>query len=134
MAKNKPNKQVNTQKHNINLSSDIGNQLTIHKNIEQEIVIVNIDKVRLILNEHNSNIKKRLDWINPLALFLAILTANLTADFKDFWGIPAPTWDAIFILLGFASGIYLFYAFCSCFSRKSTIDDVIEKLKQHTEH
>ncbi len=42
----------NQTPNDIHLDADISRQMTIHKNISQEIIIVNIDKVKLILNEY----------------------------------------------------------------------------------
>ena len=70
--------------NNIDLNSDIGSQLVVHKNISQEIIIINIDRLKLILKDHHTKIKRSTDWINPLAIFIALLLADLTATFNDF--------------------------------------------------
>lgn len=41
---NSPNGKGQRKSMNIDLNSDIGSQLVVHKNISQEIVIVNIDR------------------------------------------------------------------------------------------
>lgn len=119
--------------NSIDLNSDIGNQLVVHKNISQEIIIINIDRLKLILQDHNAKIKRSTDWINPLAIFIALLLADLTATFNDFIGIKAPVWEAIFILLTLASGIYLLCSFANIARKGSTIEGVIDKLKEHAQ-
>lgn len=119
--------------NSIDLNSDIGNQLVVHKNISQEIIIINIDRLKLILQDHNAKIKRSTDWINPLAIFIALLLADLTATFNDFIGIKAPVWEAIFILLTLASGIYLLCSFLNIARKGSTIEGVIDKLKEHAQ-
>lgn len=119
--------------NSIDLNSDIGNQLVVHKNISQEIIIINIDRLKLILQDHNAKIKRSTDWINPLAIFIALLLADLTATFNDFIGIKAPVWEAIFILLTLASGIYLLRSFVNIARKGSTIEGVIDKLKEHAQ-
>lgn len=119
--------------NSIDLNSDIGNQLVVHKNISQEIIIINIDRLKLILQDHNAKIKRSTDWINPLAIFIALLLADLTATFNDFIGITAPVWEAIFILLTLASGIYLLCSFVNIARKGSTIEGVIDKLKEHAQ-
>lgn len=47
--------------NSIDLNSDIGNQLVVHKNISQEIIIINIDRLKLILQDHNAKIKRSTD-------------------------------------------------------------------------
>lgn len=131
------NEQIITKKrskpNSIDLNSDIGNQLVVHKNISQEIIIINIDRLKLILQDHNAKIKRSTDWINPLAIFIALLLADLTATFNDFIGIKAPVWEAIFILLTLASGIYLLCSFVNIARKGSTIEGVIDKLKEHAQ-
>lgn len=119
--------------NSIDLNSDIGNQLVVHKNISQEIIIINIDRLKLILQDHNAKIKRSTDWINPLAIFIALLLADLTATFNDFIGIKAPVWEAIFILLTLASGIYLLCSFVNIARKGSIIEGVIDKLKEHAQ-
>ncbi len=123
---------------NIDLNSDIGSQLVVHKNlsqeiISQEIIIVNIDRMKLILQEHNAKLKRNTDWINPLAIFIALLLADLTATFNtDFIGIKAAVWEAIFILLTVIAALYLLISFINLCRKGSSIEDVINHLKEHS--
>ena len=119
--------------NNIDLNSDIGSQLVVHKNISQEIIIINIDRLKLILQDHHTKIKRSTDWINPLAIFIALLLADLTATFNDFIGIKAPVWEAIFLILTFGAGIYLLCSLGNLCRKGSTIERVIEKLKEHAQ-
>ena len=45
--------------NDIHLNTDIVNQITVHKNLSQEIIVINIDKVKLILNEHQKKVQKK---------------------------------------------------------------------------
>lgn len=129
----KSTRKPQKNKTSIDLNSAIGKKLIIHENITQEIIIVNIEKVKLILHDHSAKLKRSTDWINPLAIFLALLLADLTASFKnDFIGIEAPVWKALFILLTIGSGIYLIINIINICRKGSTIDDVIEQLKEHS--
>lgn len=67
--------------NDIHLNTDIVNQITVHKNLSQEIIVINIDKVKLILNEHQKKVQKKIDLINPLALFL--LRCRMIAFFQQ---------------------------------------------------
>lgn len=120
---------------NIDLNSDIGSQLVVHKNISQEIVIVNIDRMKLILQDHHDKLKRNTDWINPLAIFIALLLADLTATFNtNFLGIKSAVWESIFIILTIAAAIYLFISLLNLCRKGSTIDDVLEQLKEHSKN
>lgn len=121
----------NQTPNDIHLDADISRQMTIHKNISQEIIIVNIDKVKLILNEHQQNVQKKKDRINPLALFLTLFVTNITAEFTDTWGLGKDTWKAIFVLVCVASFLWLLYSvYNACTCKGDNIEYVIEKLKQ----
>ena len=82
--------------NSINLNDDIN--ITVHKNLAQEIIVINIDKLKLILKDHQDALRQKRDWINPLALFITLLVTNLTSTFNDTWSISADTWKAIFII------------------------------------
>ena len=119
-----PNTQRLRKTTNIDLNSDIGSQLVVHKNLSQEIIIVNIDRMKLILQDHNAKLKRNTDWINPLAIFIALLLADLTATFNtDFIGIKAAVWEAIIILLTVIAALYLFPDFVTFLSLKFIIFD-----------
>ena len=121
---NSPNGKGQRKSMNIDLNSDIGSQLVVHKNISQEIVIVNIDRMKLILQDHHAKLKRNTDWINPLAIFIALLLADLTATFNtNFLGIKSAVWEAIFII-----------SLLNLCRKGSTIDDVLDQLKEHSKN
>lgn len=128
-----PSQKSIRKANSIDLNSDIGNQLVIHKNISQEIIIINIDRLKLILQDHHAKIKRSTDWINPVAIFIALLLADLTATFNDFMGIKAPVWEAIFLLLTVVAAFYLLSSIVNIFRKGSSIEDVIDNLKEHAQ-
>jgi len=123
---------MNTDNLNIRLDEDITNQLTVNKNLSQEIIVTNTDKVTIILNEHHKIIKKKIEWLSPLGIFVTIFATLLTAEFnKKVIGIDAILWKALFIVAGilsFAYCIYLIY-FAIIYRNQGTITEFIEKLK-----
>lgn len=117
---------------NINLDEDLTRQMTVHKNLTQEIIVTNTDKVKLILNDHHKIIKKKIEWINPVGIFLSVLTTLLTAKFEETkFGISPQIWQAIFLVSCIAtflwSTILIFNAVR--YFNKGTVDQCIEKLK-----
>lgn len=115
---------------NIDLNHDISEKLVVHKNVGQEIVIINQDKLKLILIEFEEKMKKSRDWINPLALFLTLLIANFSVEFHDFLKIPANVWQAIFLLGNFFALIWLVInSYRKIFQKGDDIDSVISKIK-----
>ena len=121
--------------NNINLDSDISKQITVHKNISQEIIIINLDKIKLVLSEYQQILQKKKDWINPLSLFFSLLVTNLTVTFSPTWGLSADTWQAIFIITNALSLIWLLKCLFFVFKwRKENINSIIAKLKQSSEN
>ncbi|WP_126146819.1 hypothetical protein [Synechococcus elongatus] len=99
----------------------------VHNNLDQEIIQITEDKLRLVLNTHIEQLKERQGWIAPLGLFLAILTTLVTSTFRDF-GLKAATWEAIFWIVGIFSFLWLLKAARQAL-QVPTIDDVVEKIK-----
>lgn len=128
---NKPNEYENNA--NINLQSDIVDTLIVHKNVKQEIVMVSIDRLKLTLQEHHNIIKNKNAWTDALAIFIALLLADLASEFHDFLGVEASVWKAIFIISTVVALIY--FIRCVYYALKSTsnIDDLIEKIKRHAD-
>ena len=114
--------------NSINLNDDIN--ITVHKNLAQEIIIINIDKLKLILKDHQDALRQKRDWINPLALFISLLITNLTSSFHDTWNISADTWQAIFIILCIGALCWLIYAVYNAIKGKDcSIEAVINNIK-----
>lgn len=121
-------KRDHQAQNSINLNDDIN--ITVHKNLAQEIIIINIDKLKLILKDHQDALRQKRDWINPLALFLSLLITNLTSTFHDTWSIPANTWQAIFIILCVGALCWLCLAIYNAIRGKNcTIEAVINTIK-----
>jgi hypothetical protein len=99
----------------------------VHSNLDQEIIQVTEDKLRLVLNEHVTQAEQRKAWIAPLSLLVAIVTIFATSNFKDAF-FKAPTWEAIFFITGVLSAGWL--ALTALQAAKSpTVQDIVEKIK-----
>jgi len=103
----------------------------IHSNLDQEIIEVTEDKMRLVLNDHLKNIEQRKEWIAPLGLLIAIVTTFATSNFKDAF-LSAKTWEAIFIISGLFSVSWLIKALKALFN-SSTVDDIVAQIKNTKE-
>ncbi len=117
---------------NINLDEDLTSQMTVHKNLTQEIIVTNTDKVKLILNDHHKIIKKKIEWVNPVGIFLSVLTTLLTAKFDEIkFGISPQIWQSIFIVSCFASFAWSVILIINAirYYNTGTVDQCIEKLK-----
>jgi hypothetical protein len=117
---------------NINLNEDLTKGLTVFKNIDQEVLLINTDKVKLLLIEHDKIVRQKMDWLAPFGIFITVLITLLTTNIeKILFGLSRQTWQALFILICIGSGILtLFYALRAIKNcNKGTIVELIEKLK-----
>ena len=120
---------------NINLDEDITRQMTVHKNLTQEIIVTNTDKVKLILNDHHKIVKKKIEWVNPVAIFITVLATILTAKFDETkFGLTPQTWQAIFVVTCIASFIWSVVLIINAlrFYKQGTIEQCIDKMKINT--
>lgn len=117
---------------NFNLDENIVSQITVHHNLSQEIIVTNADKVKILLNDHHCIVKKKIEWINPVGIFLSVLTTIITAKFEDYtFGMKPEFWAAIFYLALASTFVWssiLIYNAIK-YRNKGTIDGFIEKLK-----
>ena len=76
-------------------------------NTKSDLIEITEDKLENILIKNQKLLELKKSWINPLSLFLTVLLAKLTAEFKDFWGVSKNTWEGIFIIGIIISFIWL---------------------------
>jgi hypothetical protein len=120
---------------NIRLDEDITKQMTVNKNLSQEIIVTNTDKVTIILNDHHKIIKKKIEWINPLGIFITAFGTLLTAQFnKVVFGVDPLLWKAIFVVISLATFGYSVYliVFAVKYAKRGSIEEFIEKLKNQS--
>jgi hypothetical protein len=102
----------------------------VHTNLDQEVIQITEDKLRLVLNEHLAHISNRQGWIAPLGLLVAIVTTLVTSTFRDV-GLKSPTWEAIFWLVGVATSVWLIRSSFRAL-HAPTLDDVVERVKNRS--
>ena len=103
----------------------------VHTNIHQEVVIITLDKLRLILNNHLENLAQRKSWITPLGLLLTILTVFSTTSFKKAY-FEAGTWEAFFMMAFLLNVFWLISCVVKACKTKS-VSDVIGEIKNASE-
>lgn len=102
----------------------------IHSNLDQEIIQITEDKLRLVLNEHIAQTEQRKAWIAPLGLLIAIITAFTTSNFKDAL-FKAHTWEAIFFITGLLSAGWLALTGIQAI-RSPSVQEIVEKIKNRS--
>ncbi|MGE6376587.1 hypothetical protein [Peribacillus muralis] len=133
MAMNPP---TNNNSSGLNLNQAVIDSSVIHTNVGQEIVVTTEDKLELCLRDHQHILKAKSDWITPLGLFIAVLTSLVAADFKEFLGISADLWNAIFLICSFIFGFWLLKALSKAFQYRGSGDtkEIIQKLKNNSQN
>jgi hypothetical protein len=99
----------------------------VHSNLDQEIIQITEDKIRLVLNDHLKKLQDKQRWIAPLGICLTVFITLVTSTFKD-TGLKAATWEAIFWLVGMGSLLWFVVTAIGAL-RSPTIDDVVERIK-----
>lgn len=102
-------------------------EVEVFPNLSQQVIMTTEDRLKLCLQENLKKAERKNDWITPFSLLIAIITAFVTATFKDFI-VSAKTWEAIFILVGVGSFIWLVFAIRQAFF-KIDIENIIKELK-----
>lgn len=122
------------------LSVDFGNELsknlTIHKNVKQEIIITTADKIKLVLINTKEILTAQRDWWTPFGLLISFITTLCTAEFKNAFGLTKEFWHAIFVLLTLGSAIWLLKSFYKLYKNwgKDNLDNIIENIKLRSEN
>jgi hypothetical protein len=100
----------------------------IHVNVHQQLIITTEDKVLLCLQKHLESMNRRQAWVAPAGILVSLALTLLTANFKNA-GLPANTWQALFVLslvvcLGWLARSLLYLR------STSSIESVLRELKQ----
>ena len=102
----------------------------VHNNLDQEIIQVTCDRLKLRLNDYLSHLETRRAWVTPVSVALTTLAALSTAKFDSFLYIEGPVWKAAFLLSFLSSLVYLAYTLIRMPKRR-TIDDLVDGLRNH---
>lgn len=103
----------------------------IYTNLQIGVIVVSEDKLVRILEKDRERIKRNVAWTAPASFFISLIVTILTTDFKNKWGMPAETWQALFYV---ATAISVLFIIIFCFKvKKKSIDDLIKEIKGNKE-
>ena len=80
----------------------------IHRNVDQEVIQITEDKLENILIKHVKNLGLGESWISPISIIITVIITMSTATFNVAFGIEGAVWQALFVLVGGLSAIWLF--------------------------
>ena len=101
--------------------------IEIFPNLNQQVIMTTEDRLRICLIENLKKAEKKYDWIAPLGILIAIIIAFVTSSFNDVF-LSSQTWEAIFIIGGVASFIWLIITLKYAFV-KINLDHIISDIK-----
>ncbi|WP_323775121.1 hypothetical protein [Alcanivorax sp.] len=104
-------------------------------NVKSDLIEITEDKLENILLKHLKRMGTRKGWLAPLGLCISFILANVSATFSAKFGIPASTWEAVFILAAIGSSIWLLVSIVSMCAnwKESSTDSLISKIKASDE-
>ena len=116
---------------NIDLNDEFSKSMTVHKNVDQEIIITTADKIELVLTRTKEILTSKRDWWTPFGLLIAFISTFCTADFKDFLGLTKDTWKALFIFLTLGAFIWLIISIMKLIKYwgKGDLKTIIDQIK-----
>lgn len=115
----------------VEIGDELSKNLTIHKNVKQEIIITTADKIKLVLINTREILTAQRDWWTPTGLLLSFIATLTTADFKDALSVPKEFWHAIFVLLTIASTFWLLKSLYKLYKNwgQDDLTKIIEQIK-----
>ena len=110
------------------VAQHIVRETKVHLNLGQDALIITEDKMRLCLASRFEQALAREKWKAPAGVFLTVLIALATADFKD-RSLPAAVWEAVFIVVGVLNGWNAIYWICRR-PKSPTVEDIVKEMKR----
>jgi len=101
--------------------------IEVFPNLSQQVIMTTEDRLKICLLKNLAKAEKKHDWIAPFGILIAVITAFVTASFKDYL-LSAKTWEAIFIIVGIGSGIWLLMTIRHAFTQID-IEEIIKEVK-----
>ena len=119
---------------NLQFDKELTDKLSVHKNLDQEVIITTSDKMKLCLIDNQTHMKASREWITPLGIILSLITTLVSADFKKSLGLSPESWKALFILASLVCFCWLTVSVINAIRsrRKSSIEYIIQALKLHS--
>ena len=100
----------------------------VHSNVGQEIIEITSDKLQLILNSSMASMISRKEWQTPLSILITIILVLCTTDFKEFIGLKAGVWTAVFVISAVISAVWLILSLLNM-NKAITVEDILNRVK-----
>lgn len=101
----------------------------VHPNVDQEVILVTEDKVRLCLASKFERAARGKHWTTIAGLIATLIMTLTTAQFRDFVGLSSQEWRGIAIAALIASVGWFIASLRWAFSTPK-LDDIVRELKE----
>jgi len=101
----------------------------VYSNVEQQVIQITEDKLRLVLNEHISFLETKSSWISPFGILITLIVVFSTTEFKEAYFSP-DTWKAVFIITTVITTFWLIKSLYKLTQARS-VNDIISKIKNN---
>ncbi|MFZ1081844.1 MAG: hypothetical protein WAO19_07955 [Candidatus Kryptoniota bacterium] len=114
----------------IEFEKEFSDRLTIHKNLQQEVLITTVDKVRICLMNNVNRLTAKQEWVAPLGIFITLVATLFATDFKEFI-IKPEVWHAMYILSSLGVLVWLGRTGYKAWKMRSevSVNSIIDELK-----
>ena len=104
-------------------------------NVESDLIEITEDKLENILLKYVKKLNIKDSWISPASILITVVIAKTTAKFSPALGLSAEVWEAIFIVTGFLSAIWLVKNLIKIFNNRNetSISSLMTKIKNSQE-
>src|SRR5438128_7583147 len=102
----------------------------VHRNVEQEVIVVTVDRAELCLRNHLSRMNAANGWQTPVGICLSLILTLTSATFHDSFGLPAATLQAMFILATIATAFWAAISGFRAWRMHTTLEEVLAELKK----
>lgn len=100
----------------------------VHPNLEQEVILVTEDKVRLCLNDNFERAAKSKQWLAVLGMVASLVLTLTTENFQNFLWLSGQEWRGVVILALVLSVLWFVVSIRWAFGAP-TIEDIVAELK-----
>ena len=115
-----PNEPAEGQKYPVHVVSEFSN-------VDQELIHVTKDKLKLCLIEHVDRVERTNEWVAPASLLITIVATLTAATFHTALDLSAEVWTAIFVVGALGCACWLLKTLLK-FRRSLTVDELVDKI------
>lgn len=101
----------------------------VYPNVEQDVILITEDKVRLCLNENFNRAARAKQWITIAGAITTFILTLTTATFRDFGALTGQEWRGVVIACLIATSVW-FLVSLRWAVKAPKIEDIVRELKE----